>query len=112
MNKINKCLDCGCSLHSSAKRCSCGWRQTEVPVSTVTDYRCQFRGGGVRCDEIGNMSHSKNGQVWYCRDHYHQIKNSRLRGSENIEKLRVREARLDWTWAQQLKSVNKRSINR
>lgn len=100
MNKMKSCPDCSKSLKISENRCTCGWSESDNPAQSATDHRCQFRDLGKRCEELGMMSHSSKGQ-WYCKEHYHQMRNNRLRDAENRDIQKNDKSRIDWRWGMQ-----------
>jgi hypothetical protein len=67
--QTSECPECGKSLATQAKRCSCGWRQLQVNTLPVVDHRCQYVSGGHRCPLPGTISPSVFGSTWYCSGH-------------------------------------------
>lgn len=63
------CPRCGEPVRDSSCQ-FCGWG-TPSKDSPASDFRCEWRSGGDRCNYAGSMSDgTKGGGPWYCSDHY------------------------------------------
>lgn len=95
MTQSNRCPECESDLLLPRGGCLCGWKQVEKTAAHITDHRCEYRDAGKRCDERGRMAHSSKGN-WYCTDHYHQVRNSRIKDADNRSVQKSQKAKQDW----------------
>jgi ribosomal protein S27AE len=83
MTIIKTCPECGNSLSTNNKRCSCGWQKQEGKTREIADLRCTYVISEKRCPLPGTMSPYSHGSGrWYCRRHYKTLDDPRLGEAE------------------------------
>jgi hypothetical protein len=68
----DSCPECGKTLSTKIKKCTCGWSANENSP-TISDYRCQYYLAGRQCPLLGTVNPSPYGHLWYCIDHWRYL---------------------------------------